>query len=96
MQLNITGHHVELTDPLREYVNSKLEKLDRHSNDITSIHVTLTVDDHEQKAEANVHVSGAQLFANASCADMYSAIDKLSDKMDRQLIKHKEKVHSHR
>lgn len=96
MQLNITGHHVELTPPLREYVTSKLDKLNRHFDNITTTHVTLTVDKLQQKAEANIHVGGANLFANSVDKDMYAAIDILSDKLDRQLLRHKEKMRAHR
>ncbi len=96
MQLNISGHHVDITPALREYVTTKLDKLDRHFDNITNTQVTLTVDKQEQKAEANVHVGGANLFANSVDRDMYAAIDSLSDKLDRQLIKHKEKLRSHR
>ena len=96
MQLNISGHHLDLTDSIKEYVENKLEKLDRHSDQITSINVILTVDKLEQKAEATVHVSGKDFFADSSSEDLYAAIDLLSDKLDRQLIKHKEKLRSHR
>ena len=96
MQLNITGHHVELTPPLREYVASKLDKLTRHFDNITNTNVTLSVDKLQQKAEANIHVGGANLFANSVDKDMYAAIDILSDKLDRQLLRHKEKMRAHR
>jgi len=96
MQLNITGHHVEVTAPLRDYVTSKLDKLTRHFDNITSTHVILTVDKLQQKAEANIHVGGANLFANSVDKDMYAAIDILTDKLDRQLLKHKEKIRAHR
>ena len=92
MQINISGHHVDLTDALHDYVINKLSRLERHFENITSIDVTLTVDKLIQKAEANVHVAGADLFAAAESSDMYAAIDALTDKLDRQLIKHKEKT----
>ncbi|MDG2502102.1 MAG: ribosome-associated translation inhibitor RaiA [Porticoccaceae bacterium] len=95
MQMTISGHHLDLTDPIREYVTTKLSKLERHYEQITSTSVILTVDKLQQKAEATVHVSGAELFANAEHADLYAAIDALSDKLDRQLIKHKEKHRGH-
>ena len=95
MQMTISGHHLDLTDPIREYVITKLSKLERHYEQITSTSVILTVDKLQQKAEATVHVSGAELFANAEHADLYAAIDALSDKLDRQLIKHKEKHRGH-
>jgi putative sigma-54 modulation protein len=91
MQINVSGHHVEVTSALRDYVNNKFSKLDRHFDSITNTHVILTVEKHIQKAEATVHVTGADLFATAESDDMYTAIDELIDKLDRQLIKHKEK-----
>lgn len=96
MQVQISGHHVDLTDPLRDYVNSKMERIERHFDHITNAHVTLTVEKIRQKAEANMHVSGADIFAAAESDDMYAAIDNLMDKLDRQIIKHKEKLKSHK
>ncbi|HWV15625.1 MAG TPA: ribosome-associated translation inhibitor RaiA [Cellvibrio sp.] len=96
MQLNISGHHLEITDSLRNYVNSKLERLNNHHDRITSTNVILSVDKLVQKAEATLHVSGKDIFADASDEDLYAAIDALADKLDRQLIKHKEKMRSHR
>ena len=95
MQMTISGHHLDLTDPIREYVITKLSKLERHYEQITSTSVILTVDKLQQKAEATIYVSGAELFANAEHADLYAAIDALTDKLDRQLIKHKEKHRGH-
>lgn len=95
MQLNVSGHHVEVTDPLREYVESKFERLQRHFDQITNTQVTLIVEKMVQKAEATVHISGADIFAQAESEDMYAAIDALADKLDRQLIKHKEKNRGH-
>ena len=92
MQLNVSGHHVEVTDPLREYVESKFERLQRHFDQITNTEVTLIVEKMVQKAESTVHISGADIFAAAESEDMYAAIDALADKLDRQLIKHKEKL----
>ncbi len=92
MQIKISGHHVEVTSALRSYVTNKLSKLERHFDNITNTSVTLTVEKLRQKAEATVHVSGADLFAQCESPDMYAAIDTLADKLDRQLIKHKEKL----
>ena len=91
MQITISGHHVEITDALREVVNNKLEKQERHYDQITSITVTLSVEKQRQMADASLHIAGADLVANAAHDDMYTAIDQLTDKLDRQLIKHKEK-----
>ena len=91
MQLTISGHHLEITEAIREYVNSKFAKLERHYDQITSTSVILTVDKLSQSAEATVHVSGAELFADSQHEDLYAAIDSLTDKLDRQLIKYKEK-----
>ncbi|MGV6808190.1 MAG: ribosome hibernation-promoting factor, HPF/YfiA family [bacterium] len=92
MQLNISGHHLEITDAIKDYVTSKLARLEKHNDRITSTNVILSVDKLIQQAEATVHVSGAELFANAQHEDLYAAIDQLTDKLDRQLIKHKEKI----
>jgi putative sigma-54 modulation protein len=95
MQMTISGHHLDITDPIRDYVTNKLSKLERHSEKITSTAVILTVDKLAQKAEATVHVAGGDLFANAEHEDLYAAIDALTDKLDRQLIKYKEKHRGH-
>lgn len=95
MQLNITGHHIEVTPPMKEYVETKFERLQRHFDQISNTHVILEVDKKVQKAEATVHVAGADLFAHAESEDMYAAIDALADKLDRQLIKHKQKHRGH-
>jgi putative sigma-54 modulation protein len=91
MQMTISGHHLDVTDPIREYVIAKLAKLERHYDHINSTAVILSVEKLSQKAEATIHVSGGELFANAENEDLYAAIDSLSDKLDRQLIKYKEK-----
>lgn len=96
MQINISGHHVELTDALNDYVHVKFEKLERHFDNITNAQVTLSVEKTRQKAEADVHVAGGQLFATHEHDDMYAAIDGLIDKLDRQVIKHKEKMKNHK
>ena len=95
MQLNLTGRHVDITDSLRDYVNSKFSKLQRHTDHITNVHVILDVEKLNQKAEATVHVSGAEIFASTEHQDMYAAIDSLIGKLDRQVIKHKEKLARH-
>jgi len=95
MQMTISGHHLDITDPIRDYVVTKLSKLERHYQHINSVAVILSVDKLVQKAEATIHVSGAELFANAEHEDLYAAIDSLSDKLDRQLIKYKEKHRDH-
>ena len=92
MRINVSGHHVEVTEPLREYVLNKFDRLERHFDQITNIDVTLIVEKQRQKAEASVHVSGADLFANSEDQNMYAAVDTLADKLDRQIIKHKEKT----
>ena len=95
MQINITGHHLELTDSLRDYVNAKMERLERHFEKVIDIDVILSVEKLRQKAEATVHINGNNLFANCEDQDMYAAIDSLVDKLDRQLIKRKEKTSDH-
>jgi len=96
MQLNLTGHHIDITPALRDYVSEKLERLERHFDHVTNVHVVLCVEKLRNKAEATVHISGGSLFADAEEDDMYAAIDSLADKLDRQIKKHKEKVTDHR
>lgn len=91
MQVNISGHHIEVTDSMRDYVNSRLEKLERHVDHITNVQVTLSVEKTRQKAEAQIHLKGTQIHADATHDDLYAAIDLMNDKLDRQLLKHKEK-----
>ena len=92
MQFSISGRHLDVTDALKDYVTSKVKKLERHYDHITNAHVVLSVDKLDQRAEATAHVSGAELFADAVAEDLYAAIDMLVDKLDRQVIKHKEKL----
>jgi putative sigma-54 modulation protein len=91
MQINITGHHIDVTESLKNYVNEKFQKLERHFDQLIDTHVILSVEKLAQKAEATVHVNGGTLFAEDEQADMYAAIDALVDKLDRQTIKYKEK-----
>jgi putative sigma-54 modulation protein len=95
MNLKITGHHLEVTPPIRDYVSAKLERVTRHFDHVIDVNVILTVEKLAQKVEANIHVSGKDIFAEASDNDMYAAIDALADKLDRLVLKHKEKNGSH-
>lgn len=95
MQLSLTGHHVDVTDSLRNYVQSKLSKLERHFDNVTGVHCILSVEKLEHKAEATVNLSGGSVFADSTEENMYAAIDGLIDKLDRQVIRHKEKRCDH-
>jgi putative sigma-54 modulation protein len=95
MQMNISGHHIEITDSLREYVESKIEKVERHFDLVTDISCILTVEKLRHKAEATVNVNGGTIYADATEEDMYVAIDSLADKLDRRVRKHKEKLVDH-
>ena len=95
MQLNLTGHHVDITPAMRDYVEEKLQKLERHFDNVTGIHCILTVEKLRHKAEARVNLSGGTLFADSVEDDMYAAVDGLVDKLDRQIIRHKEKITDH-
>ncbi|MGI9304339.1 MAG: ribosome hibernation-promoting factor, HPF/YfiA family [Gammaproteobacteria bacterium] len=95
MQIEVTGHHVDITTALRQYVNGKLSRLERHFDDVINVHVILTVEKLRHKAEATMLVSRAKIFADAVEEDMYAAIDGLVDKLDRQVVKHKEKLKDH-
>lgn len=96
MQINLTGHHVDITPALKSFVHEKFEKLERHFDHITNTHVILTIENGRQKAEASIHVNRGNLFAEVEHDDMYAAIDILIDKLDRQLKKHKEKLTNHK
>ena len=95
MNISLSGHHIEITPPLRAYVMSKLERVQRHFDHVTDMKVILSVVKLRQKAEATLNVSGASLHADAEDGDMYAAIDALVDKLDRQIKRHKEKVTDH-
>jgi putative sigma-54 modulation protein len=96
MQLNVSGHHVEVTDSLRNYVSTKLERIERHFDIITNMKVILSVEKQRQKAESTIHVTGGEIYAAAEHYDLYTAIDQLADKLDRQVIKKKEKAQGHK
>ncbi|MFK7854454.1 MAG: ribosome-associated translation inhibitor RaiA [Granulosicoccus sp.] len=91
MNLTITGHHVDVTSSMRNYVTDKMDRLQRRSENLFGVHVILSVEKMRQKAEATIQVSGTKLYADTTEPDMYAAIDLLTDKLDRQLIRHKEK-----
>ncbi|HKE94551.1 MAG TPA: ribosome-associated translation inhibitor RaiA [Povalibacter sp.] len=95
MQLNVTGHHVDVTTSLKGYVEKKLDRIVRHSDHVIDVHCILTVEKLRHKAEATVALSGATVYADATDADMYAAIDALADKLDRRVKKHKEKLSDH-
>jgi putative sigma-54 modulation protein len=95
MQIIITGHHVEVTTALRDYVTEKLQRLSRHFDHLISINVILNVEKHRNEAEATLLAAGKSLFANASDTDMYAAIDSLSDKLDKQVRRYKDRLRNH-
>ena len=95
MQINLTGHHLDITESLRNYVLEKFERIERHFDHINNVHVILQVDKVRQIAEAKMNVNGGEIFANSESEDMYASIDTLIDKLDRQVIKFKEKTFDH-
>lgn len=95
MQINITGQQMDVTPALRDYVESKFQRLERHFDQITNVHVILSVEKERHKAEATISVTKGELFADTEQESMYAAIDELMDKLDRQLKKHKEKMTDH-
>ena len=96
MNLQLTGHHVEITAAIRDYVTSKLERVSRHFDHVIDVAVIMTVEKLDKKIEANVHLSGKDIHVQCHNEDMYAAIDGLIDKLDRQIIRHKEKFESGR
>lgn len=91
MNLQITGHHLEITPSLREYLTNKLDRLTRHFDHVIDVSVVLSTERENRRIEASIHLSGKDLFAESQDTDMYAAIDALIDKLDRQVVKHKEK-----
>ncbi len=96
MNLHLSGHHLEITPAMRDYITSKLGRITRHFDHVIDVNVILSVEKLTQKIEANVHLSGKDIFCESQDTDMYAAIDNLADKLDRQIIKHKEKHFEHR
>ncbi|MDO5102761.1 MAG: ribosome-associated translation inhibitor RaiA [Lautropia sp.] len=95
MNLSISGHHLEVTPALREYVTSKLARIRNHFDQVIDVNVILSVEKLQQKAEVTLHVAGKDIFAESSHTDLYAAVDTLIDKLDRQVIKHKQKRQNH-
>ncbi len=96
MNLHLTGHHVEITPSIRDYVTHKLERINRHFEHVIEVNVVMTVEKLDQRVEANVHLSGKDIHVQAHQGDMYAAIDELIDKLDRQVMRHKERFQSAR
>lgn len=91
MNLNLTGHHLEITPAIRDYVTSKFDRIMRHFDHVIDVNVILSVEKLKQKAEANVHIRGKDIFVECDDSNMYAAIDTLVGKLDRQILRHKEK-----
>jgi putative sigma-54 modulation protein len=95
MNLKISGHHLEITPAIHDYVTGKLERVIRHFDNVIDVNVILSVDKLKQKAEVTVHLSGKDVFVEAIDEDLYAAVDGLVDKLNRQIQKHKQKVQDH-
>lgn len=96
MNLQLTGHHLEITPAIREYATGKFGKIKRHFDNVIDVNIILSVEKLKQKAEATVHISGKDVFVECEDENLYAAIDALVDKLDRQVLKHKEKVSDRR
>ncbi len=100
MNLTISGHHVEVTPAMRSYVTTKLDRITRHFDQVVDVKVLLSVENDKEKerrqhAECNIHVKGNDMFAQTAHSDLYAAIDELMDKLDRQVVRHKDRIQSH-
>jgi putative sigma-54 modulation protein len=100
MNLTISGHHLEVTPALREYVLTKLDRVTRHFDQVVDVNVLLTVErnkekERRQRAEVTLHVKGRDIFCEQSHEDLYAAIDQLMDKLDRQVVRHKDRTQEH-
>jgi len=96
MNLHLTGHQLEITPAMRDYVTAKLDRITRHFDNVIDVRVILSVEKLKHKIEASVHLSGKDIFVESHDTDMYAAIDTLVDKLDRQILRHKEKNFEHR
>jgi putative sigma-54 modulation protein len=92
MNLNVSGHHLDITPALRTYLDSKLERIKRHFDHVIDAHAILSVDKLRQKAEITLHVRGKDIHCESEEQDMYAAIDLLIDKLDRQVLRHKTRI----
>ena len=100
MNLTISGHHLEVTPALREYVLTKLERITRHFDQVVDVNVLLTVEklkekERRQKAEVTLHVKGRDIYVEHASEDLYASIDQLMDKLDRQVMSHKDRLQEH-
>ncbi len=100
MNLTISGHHLDVTPALRNYVTGKLDRITRHFDQVVDVRVILTVEnlrekERRQRAECNIRVKGNDMFAESSHADLYAAVDELVDKLDRQVVRHKDRLQDH-
>ena len=95
MNLQISGHHLEITPALHDYVTSKLERVKRHFDHVIDVNVILSVEKLKQKAEVTLHVRGKDIFVESDDADLYAAIDAMTDKLERQVQKYKQKQSDH-
>jgi ribosome hibernation promoting factor len=95
MNLKISGHHLDVTPAIHSYIEEKLARISRHFDQVMDVDIILSVNKLDQKAEAKVHLSGKDLFCESVDADMYAAIDSLADKLDRVVLKHKERLVNH-
>lgn len=95
MNLQISGHHLEITPAIHAYVTGKLERVTRHFDNVIDVNVILSVDKLKQKAEVTVHLSGKDVYVEVIDEDLYAAVDALVDKLDRQIQKYKQRVQDH-
>lgn len=95
MKINIIGHHLEITDGLKDHIGKKLKKIEGHSQEISEIKIILSVDNITHNAEGNIYLHKTALHAKCSSSDMYQSIDLLVSKLDKQIIKHKDKIKNH-
>lgn len=95
MQISVSGHHIDITEALHNHVSEKVEKITRHFDHVSQTDVVLVVEKKRHMAEATINAKGATIHASSTCDDMYAAIDSMVGKLDRQVIKHKEKLTDH-
>ncbi len=96
MQINLSGHHVDITDGIREAINNKFSKIQSHYPALDALSIILTVERNEQSVEAKTQFLGAPVSVQSSNNDMYAAIADAAKKMDAALSHRKGANGSHR
>lgn len=92
MNINVRGKHIEVTDALREYVEKRVGKLEKYFDNLEDIQVTLLVEKDRHRVEVTAPISGMILRGEEETTDMYSSIDLVVEKLEKQINKYKTRL----